>query len=200
MPARPGSGARPSRAGRPGNRRPGAPGGRGRPTLAQRAAELRRPRLTSRAAILVLVVAVLVVSYASSMRAYLSQHQQLAALRAQIATSQSQLAGLRQEKQRYRDKAYIEEQARQRFGWVLPGQVSYQVIGRNGKPLVGTDRLRHLGGLPAPVPQAWWSKVYGTMTVVDHPPKKAPTPFHRITGFGKATKGTSGSSGSSGHG
>ena len=46
---------------------------------------MRRPRFTGRAAVLVLVLAVLTVSYASSLRAYLQQRSHIGDLKQQIA-------------------------------------------------------------------------------------------------------------------
>ena len=54
----------------------------------------RPSRLTGRAAILVLVVSVLAVSYASSMRAYLQQRDQIGDLKDQIALRQASISDL----------------------------------------------------------------------------------------------------------
>jgi cell division protein FtsB len=139
-----------------------------------------RPRFTNRMAVLVVVLAVLVVSYASSMRAYLQQRSHINDLRSQIDTSQRDIKSLEREKRRWADDAYIEAQARERFGWVLPGETSYQVIDRNGKPLEQSDELTDPSTVARPVPDAWWDKVYGTVQEADHP-KKAPTPATQIT-------------------
>lgn len=130
-------------------------------------------------AVLVLVVAVLVVSYASSLRAYLDQRSHLADLRAQIAASEDDIAVLEREKRRWDDDAYVEAQARERFGWVMPGETSYQVIGRDGKPLARTDALPDPGSAPAELPDAWWSKVWGSMEAADHP-ERVSTPVGEI--------------------
>jgi len=98
----------------------------------------RRPRFTGRAAILLLVLAVLTVSYASSMRAYLQQRSHITDLKSQIAQREANITDLEREKRRWNDPAYVEQQARTRFGWVLPGETAYQVIGADGKPLSGT--------------------------------------------------------------
>ena len=60
-----------------------------------RAASNRASWLTGRAAVLVLVLVVLAVSYASSMRAYLEQRAHLAALEADIAESRDNIEQLR---------------------------------------------------------------------------------------------------------
>jgi cell division protein FtsB len=171
----PRKGARPGRL--PGNNRPGA---RGSERTRTTTAPPPRPRFTNRMAILVVVLAVLVVSYASSMRAYLQQRSHMADLRAQIVSSERDIAALEREKRRWKDDAYVETQARERFGWVLPGETSYQVIDRDGKPLERADELTDPDSVAREVPDPWWDKVYGTVEAADHP-KKAPTPVTKIT-------------------
>ncbi|MCW2826818.1 MAG: septum formation initiator family protein [Marmoricola sp.] len=171
----PRKGPRPGRI--PGNNRPRA---RGSERARTTAAADPRPRFTNRMAILVVVVAVLVVSYASSMRAYLQQRSHINDLQSQIASSQKDILALEREKRRWADSAYVETQARERFGWVLPGETSYQVIDRNGKPLERTDELTDPASVARQVPDAWWDKVNSTLQAADHP-KKAPTPKESIT-------------------
>ncbi|MEO6614165.1 MAG: septum formation initiator family protein [Marmoricola sp.] len=139
-----------------------------------------RPRFTSRMAILVLVLAVLVVSYASSMRAYLQQRAHINDLHASIESSTADIKALEREKRRWRDDAYVQAQARERFGWVLPGETSYQVIGRDGQPLDGVGELSDPSSVARTVPDPWWTKVYGTLEAADHP-TQAPVPKTRIT-------------------
>ena len=142
-------------------------------------------------AVLVVVFAVLVVSYASSMRAYLRQHSHINALHAQIASAREHIGELRQEKHRWHDKAYVEQQARARFGWVLPGETAYQVIGADGKPVTGPDRLSAPVKEPVTVPQPWWDRAYGSLERADHPERYAhakPTPAKRIGPPGKHGK------------
>jgi cell division protein FtsB len=133
-------------------------------------------------AILLVVFAVLVISYASSMRAYLQQRDQINQLRQQIATSKADIAQAEREKRRWQDPAYVEAQARERFGWVLPGETSYQVLDANGNPLTGDDELTDPSTVAPPKPKAWWSKAYSTVEAADHPEKDvAPPPATRIT-------------------
>jgi len=128
------------------------------------------------------VFAVLVVSYASSMRAYLQQREHINELKQQIASAKSNIADAEREKRRWRDPAYVEAQARARFGWVLPGETSYQVLGADGEPVTGDDELTDPDSIAAKEPMAWWGKAYSTLEAADHPAKKiAPTPATRIT-------------------
>jgi cell division protein FtsB len=132
-------------------------------------------------AVLTVVFAVLVVSYASSMRAYLQQQGHISDLRSGIASSKKDIASLQREKARWGDKAYVAAQARARFGWVLPGEVAYQVIGRNGKPLGGGDRLSNPKDIVHVAPTSWWSKEYDSVQKADHPPTAPKPPANRIT-------------------
>ena len=141
----------------------GQPPGRPAPADRRRPDPPARPRFTGRAAILVLVLALLMVSYASSMRAYLDQRRHLAELRASIATSQVQVDRLSREKKRWKDPAYVKTIAHQRFGWVMPGEIGFQVLDKDGKPLDPTDTL--------PTPRAsteasrplWWQSAWGSV-------------------------------------
>lgn len=162
--------------GRPRNHRPGLGGRIGRPAST---ATAHRPRFTSRMAVLMVVVAVLVVSYASSMRAYLQQRGHINDLRDQIAHSQSDITRLEREKRRWDDKAFVQAQARDRLGWVLPGETSYQVIGDDGKPLASHNELSDPRAFARTVPESWWERLHGSLDTADHPPK-TPTPATTI--------------------
>ena len=83
---------------------------------------------TGRAAILVLVLAVLAVSYASSLRAYLQQRAHIGDVKEQIAEQQASIDDLEREKSRWDDAAFVRAQARERFGYLMPGETSYVVL------------------------------------------------------------------------
>src|SRR3954453_2088444 len=108
-------------SGRPGSR-PSGPRQRPRARAAAPAAAAtpasppRQSRFTGRAMVLVLVLSVLTISYASSLKAYFQQHSQIQSLRAEIVYSESDIHRLEDEKARWQEPAYIREQARARFG------------------------------------------------------------------------------------
>ena len=141
-----------------------------------------RPRFTGRAAVLVLVLAVLMVSYASSMRAYLEQRSHLESLHAQIAESEANIEALEREKERWDDPAYVRAQARERFGWVLPGEIGFQVIDEDG------EALDHDDSLPEPVPSdeeeqpLWWQAAWDSVEAAGNPEdvEETPEPIERI--------------------
>jgi hypothetical protein len=117
----------------------------------------------------VLVLAVLTVSYASSMRAYLQQRRELASLSQDISQSRSAIAGLVREKQRWNDPAYIRTITHERLGWVLPGEIGYQVLDDNGKPLGHQDSLSDPTSASGTAPRLWWQSAWGSVVVAGKP-------------------------------
>src|SRR4028118_1252294 len=100
----------------------------------------RAPRSSGRGgaggrfAVLALVLVVLIASYASSLRAWLQQRAELEAARDRITSGEAQVEQLTEQAERWRDPAYVEQQARERLAWVMPGEVGYTVkIGRAGQ-------------------------------------------------------------------
>lgn len=170
MPATPPSASRGRVRGPRAGRRPGAPpGGRGRTSGGSPQPDPPRPRLTGRAFVLVLVVLVLLVSYASSMRAWVDQRRQIAALEESIATAQRNIAELQREKRRWNDKAYVMAQARERFGYVLPGEVGYQVLDGDGRPLERGDGLDDPSSVGPAAEPVWWQNAWASMEAAGNP-------------------------------
>jgi cell division protein FtsB len=139
-----------------------------------------RPRLTSRAAVLVLVLALLAVSYASSLRAYFEQRHHMQSLRASIAESEADIAALQREKRRWKDDAYVISQARARFAFGFPGEVGYRVLDADGRPLDHEDSLSDPKSLEDPDPE-WWQTTLTSIEVAGNPPKESSGPADKIT-------------------
>lgn len=111
---------------------------------------------------LVLVVLVLMVSYASSLRAYLEQRRHVSSLRESISDSEEAIAVLQREKRRWQDPAYVVQQARARFAYGFPGEIGYQVLDVDGKPLVHQDSLSDPAAVTEPEP-AWWQRTVSSI-------------------------------------
>jgi cell division protein FtsB len=164
--------------GRPGSR-PGGPRQRPRaraataPTPAAAPHEVRRSRFTGRAMVFVLVLSVLTISYASSLKAYFQQHSQIQQLRGQIAASETSIARLQGEKDHWKDPAYVREQARARFGYLMPGQTSYVVMGQDGKPLAAESSLSDPRTSVSSTPTAWWTREWRSVQLAGTPPSAA---------------------------
>jgi cell division protein FtsB len=136
----------------------------------------RRPRLTGRAAVLVLVVAVLAVSYASSLKAYLQQRDHIAELKTQIAQTSAEIDDLEREKRRWNDEAYVRMQARERFGYVMPGETSYVVLDEDGQPIESRASLHDPEEVLARAPTAWWVDAWDSVELAGDPPQVQPPP------------------------
>jgi cell division protein FtsB len=145
-------------------------------------ATARRPRFTGRAAVLVLVLAVLTVSYASSLRAYLQQRSHIGDLKAQIAEREASITDLEREKRRWEDPAYVKAQARARFGYLMPGEQGFEVIGADGKPLEAQATLNDPDEVIKTVPKAWWTAAWESMELAGNPPPPDEEPAEMIDG------------------
>jgi cell division protein FtsB len=120
--------------------------------------------------VLVLVLSVLTISYASSLKAYFQQHSQIQELRSRISASNSDIQRLEAEKARWNDPAYVREQARARFGYLMPGQTSYVVIGEDGKPLAAQASLSDPRTDTSSTPTAWWTTEWRSVELAGNPP------------------------------
>ncbi|WP_107764772.1 FtsB family cell division protein [Nocardioides terrigena] len=137
-------------------------------------ARSRRPRLTGRAAVLVLVLAVLTVSYASSLRAYIQQRSHISDLKTAIAEREASINDLEREKQRWEDPAYVKAQARARFGYLMPGETGFQVLDENGQPLEQQATLNDPDDVLRIEPTAWWSPAWDSVELAGTPPAPQP--------------------------
>lgn len=132
-----GSGAR-SGAG-PGAR-PGGPGGpagaRGRKgEEAEPGPSFRRPALTSRAAILAIVVCAIALSLAYPLREYIAQRRQIAALQAEEKQLRERVEALERRKRELQDPEYVEREARRRLHYCYPGEKCYVIVDGGGRAM-----------------------------------------------------------------
>lgn len=128
-------------------------------------------------AVFVLVLAVLVVSYASSLKAYLQQRHDIESLKSQIAQREKAITDLQDQKDRWNDPAYLEQQARENFSYVMPGQTAYVALDANGQPIKPAGKLSSPESVgKAEKPTAWWSEVWSSDLVAGNPPKNTGTP------------------------
>jgi cell division protein FtsB len=134
-------------------------------------------RWTGRAAVLVIILAALVVSYASSLRAWVDQQQQMSALRVEQADQTQRVGELQDEIDRWNDPAFVKAQARERFGYVMPGEIGYVVLDDKA---VATTTATSTVKVKAATP--WWQQLWGSVGAAD-----TVTPGTGETGPGGAT-------------
>jgi type II secretory pathway component PulJ len=136
--------------------------------------------------VLVLVLAVLTVSYASSLRAYLQQRAHIGDLKQSIAERETAINALEREKQRWQDPAFKQAQARARFGYLMPGQTGLLVLDEDGKPLESQASLSDPDEVIKTVPTAWWSEAWTSVELAGSPPPPSEGPATEIDGVTKS--------------
>ena len=159
------------------------------PKQAKNRASAKKPRrrssLTTRAVALAVVILMLTISYANSLRVYFAQSHEVATTKAEIADRQAKIADLQTELNRWNDPGFVKLQARTRLGWVMPGEIGFTVVDADGKPLGGGSELT-TGTKPASdkVPQSWYTRLWGSVEAADKPapdPKPDPADVKPIT-------------------
>ncbi|MGI5167293.1 FtsB family cell division protein [Spirillospora sp. CA-253888] len=95
-------------------------------------ARRNNPALTSRAAILAVVVCAIALSLAYPVREYIAQRQEIADLQHKEHLARKQVEELAQRKQRLGDKSYIEREAKRRLHYCMPGEKCYIVLDGGG--------------------------------------------------------------------
>jgi cell division protein FtsB len=91
-----------------------------------------RSHLTSRAAILAIVMCAIALSLAYPVREYVAQRREIAELRHQERVAQQQVEELALRKERLGDESYIKREARRRLHYCMPAEKCYVVLDGNG--------------------------------------------------------------------
>lgn len=123
-------------------------------------------RLTRRTVVVLAICAFLAVLLSSTVAAWIHQQGQIAALQAKVAGQEQDVAGLRAEQERWKDPAYVEQQARQRLKFVKPGEMSYTVLDpapAKGAPALPADVADPGTTLP------WYETVWESARTADAP-------------------------------
>ncbi|MFD7558458.1 septum formation initiator family protein [Streptomyces sp. NPDC059835] len=125
--------------------------------------QVRRSRLTGRAALLVLVLCTLVVALAYPMRQYVSQRSEIAEQQKAAAAARDRLERLRDEKARWQDDAYAEQQARKHLHFLRPGEIGY-IMTDPGAEVAERHRTGKAGTV-----RPWYSNVWDGVDKADRP-------------------------------
>ncbi len=124
----------------------------------------RATRLTSRAAVLAVVICAIALSLAYPVRAYVAQRQQIDQLVVQQQTMLTRVKSLQAEQAKLSDRSYIEQLARQELDMCFPGTQCYVVEG--SEPLISGPRAQPPG--PAP----WYAKLWRSVQQAGASPAK----------------------------
>jgi hypothetical protein len=84
----------------------------------------------------------------------------------------SQIGDLEQQKVKLADPVFIAAQARERLGFVMPGEIPYQV---QLPATAGPEALPGTDAAPVPSGQPWYTSLWNTIADTPHgPPPVAP--------------------------
>ena len=120
--------------------------------------------------VLLSVVLLLVASYTSALHAWWEQRGEIQSAKAEIVMRREAINQLKDTKARFNDPAFIKQQARERFGWVMPGEVGYRVIGSDGSV---QGEVPTLGAPPTTQNRPWYDTLWGSVEQAGEKPKKA---------------------------
>ncbi|MDT5072167.1 MAG: hypothetical protein QOH82_1487 [Mycobacterium sp.] len=139
---------------------------------AEQQSEQRLGSAARRAAILAVVVCVLTLTIAGPVRTYFGQRTEMKQLTDAQAQLRSQITDLEQQKVKLADPVYIAAQARERLGFVMPGDIPYQVqLPPSDMPQatpVGTDPAKPPSGQP------WYTSLWHTIADAPHGVSQVP--------------------------
>ncbi|MFI0410196.1 septum formation initiator family protein [Actinomadura sp. 3N508] len=121
------------------------------------------PALTSRAAILAVVVCAIALSLAYPVREYIAQRKEIADLQRKEAAARRQVEILAQRKQQLGEKSYIEREATRRLHYCRPDVKCYIVLDGSG----GDGRQARKGGPTTRPP--WYETLWRSVESADRP-------------------------------
>ena len=123
-------------------------------------------RLTSRAVVLLLVAAALVMSLAFPLRQIIAQRAEIAALERELTTRQERVDGLRAAEERWDDPAFVEVQARERLHYVFPGETGLVLLSPDD-----VKQAREPQVTVAPEPEtSWYDTLWGSVAAAGSKP------------------------------
>ncbi|MDD4868461.1 MAG: septum formation initiator family protein [Mycobacterium sp.] len=127
-----------------------------------------------RAAVLAAVVCVLTLTIAGPVRTYFAERTEMSQLAASEAALRRQIADLQQKKDKLGDPAYIAAQARERLGFVMPGDTPFQV---QLPPSAATPQQPGSATAKPANNDPWYTALWHTIADAPHlPPAKTPAP------------------------
>ncbi|MHB8341250.1 MAG: FtsB family cell division protein [Mycobacteriales bacterium] len=129
--------------------------------------------MTTRAAILGLALCAVLVMLAYPLQRYLSERGQLAALRASEAAQRARVLTLEHLQQLWQQPSYIEEQARLRLHYVLPGQANYLVAGPT-TPSTPAVRREGRASVTADPGAPWYARLWSSDVSAGSAPAPVP--------------------------
>ena len=124
-----------------------------------------RPKFTSRAAVLVVVICAIGLSLAYPIREYIAERRQIDQLQLENAQLATKVQKLRGQQHAVTSPAFIEQEARDRLKMCFPSQTCYVVI---------TPAKHHAKTTRAQPSAPWYGALWASVRTADGTPPKSP--------------------------
>ena len=121
-----------------------------------------RPVLTGRALVLGAVVVLFVVLLASPLSRYLGSRSDIRSAATQLQHDRTELANLTRQKALWSDPGYIQQQARDRLQYAMPGDTVFVVVDKGAPTQIERTTVRGNGANQAG--QAWNTRLWNSIT------------------------------------
>ena len=115
----------------------------------------------------------LTLTIAGPVRTYFGQRTEMKQLKATEEQLRAQIAELEQQKVKLADPVFVAAQARERLGFVMPGEIPYQVQLPAGSAVPGTPGAEPAAANPD---EPWYTALWGTIADAPHGVAPAPAP------------------------
>jgi cell division protein FtsB len=120
-----------------------------------------RLTVTTRAALLALTVCLVALTMAYPLRAYLTQRSTISDLQAQQRQDQQAVTDLQRTVSRYQNPTSVQDEARGRLRYQLPGEKIYYLPPAPVPVTTSTDKV-HTPAVPGKEAQPWYSQLWGS--------------------------------------
>ena len=139
--------------------------------------------VSTRLVVVMVVAAILSVMLVPSLYQWWQQERELAQIKAQVAEQQKKNADMQRQLDLWSDPDYISTQARERLGYVRPGETQYTVVDPGPQY---QDSAMAAAAAPTGPARPWVQQVAILVGKADQPPTSNPIPSAETSQSGQA--------------
>lgn len=133
--------------------------------------------LSRRAALIAVLLLVVAAATAPNLRDFVNQQAELAAVTEEVAQREQRVADLQDQLDRWEDPAFVMAQARQRFGFVMPGEIGYVVLDEPVAEVEAADPSTAAAADAARTDRAWFGSLWESLELAgEEVPAGGPAP------------------------
>lgn len=129
--------------------------------------------LSRRAAVMAVLLLVVATAMSPFVRALVAQQSRIAALEADVAEREQRVSDLDTELARWDDPAFVVAQARQRFTYVMPGEIGYVVLDDAAAADASTDPSAVAAEEVSRASGSWFGALWTSVQVAGDAPQDA---------------------------